>query len=108
MLQILAHYPSEDYSHEAYRVVVMGTDVFFRCPTRQAARALTAAGVDVYLYHFDFKFPGYFNPSSSVCEFDSEVRTSRGMCVGVWGQGGWCGQTLAQSPAFNTCILSNG
>eukprot|EP00041_Stephanoeca_diplocostata_P011535 m.190955 g.190955 ORF g.190955 m.190955 type:complete len:593 (+) comp18578_c0_seq1:56-1834(+) len=71
--KILAHYPSQHYAHEAYRTVVMGTDVFFRCPTRQAARALTAAGVHVYLYHFDYKFPTYIDPASRVCELDSEI-----------------------------------
>eukprot|EP00041_Stephanoeca_diplocostata_P014737 m.277601 g.277601 ORF g.277601 m.277601 type:complete len:617 (+) comp19783_c0_seq3:181-2031(+) len=71
--QILAAYPSGQYAHEAYRAETLMTDLFFRCPTRQAVRALSTAGSDVYLYHFDFHFLIWQDPAGLGCQVSSEL-----------------------------------
>ena len=43
------------------------------CDTRNAARALAAAGIDTYLYSFEFEFEGYRDPSSPACSLEDEV-----------------------------------
>lgn len=54
---IVANYPSADYgSPQAAATAALG-DAVFVCAARRTARALSAAGVDTFLYHFTFK-PG--------------------------------------------------
>lgn len=71
--QIIDAYPASEFKHEAARIVTAGTDFCFRCGTRIAARALAAAGVDTYLYQFDFKGPKYKNPDGIGCQIGSEL-----------------------------------
>eukprot|EP00937_MAST-01D_sp_MAST-1D-sp2_P001049 g1049.t1 len=66
-------YPKERYGTHANRLVAAGTDMCLRCGTRAAARALTAAGIDTYLYHFDFHSDKYIAPSSGRCGLLFEV-----------------------------------
>lgn len=66
-------YPEHRYRHSAYRMVALGTDFCFRCPTRSAVRRLTKRGVETYLYNFDFRGHTYLDPDSEACELDSEV-----------------------------------
>lgn len=65
---ITAAYPSAGYATEAYRLSSFGTDALFRCGTRRAARALSAAGHDVYLYNFNYHFSLYREPASRACQ----------------------------------------
>ena len=71
--QFEAAYPVGRYGTQANRLTAAGTDFCFRCGTRQAARALAAAGIDVYLYHFDYRTPSYKDPASVGCELLDEV-----------------------------------
>lgn len=55
---VVARYPSATYgSAQAAATKAIG-DAAFVCPTRRAVRALSAAGVDTYLYHFTYAPPG--------------------------------------------------
>jgi carboxylesterase type B len=73
--RVLAAYNTGDLAgaHPAYILTAMGTDFSFACNTHQAAAALQAAGVNAYVYLFDFKFPGYIDPKSELCQLGSEV-----------------------------------
>lgn len=66
-------YPREDYATDSYRLVRMGTDLCFRCGTRKAARALSAAGHDVYLYDFGWHFETYKDPTSGKCNANNQL-----------------------------------
>jgi len=57
----------------AYKITRYGTDFAFLCNTRQAARSLAAAGATVWVYLFDYKSSTYLDPTSPLCERDSEV-----------------------------------
>ena len=57
----------------AYRLTRLGTGVVFRCATRDAARALSAAGVSVHLYSFEFRLPKWHDPKSQRCQLLCEV-----------------------------------
>ena len=59
---ILHAYPRDVYPHAAGRLVALGTDLVFKCPTRSAARALAAHGVPTYLYQYDFHGAAYMPP----------------------------------------------
>jgi carboxylesterase type B len=72
-LQIPLAYPMRDYHHQSDRMVAAGTDFCFRCGTRQSARALSAQGVPVDLYNFNFHFHGYIDPKSEFCYLDDEL-----------------------------------
>jgi carboxylesterase type B len=50
--EIVARYPSADYSSPFWAAVDAFGDVAMTCPARETARLLSAAGVDVYLYFF--------------------------------------------------------
>jgi len=71
--QIEAAYPAKDYKHPAARLAEAATDFCFRCGTRIAARALAAAGIDTYLYTFDFKAAAWSDTDSLLCELKGEV-----------------------------------
>lgn len=58
---------------DAYRLTRLGTDVIFRCATRDAARALSAAGVSVHLYSFQFRTTAWHDPTSLRCQLLSEI-----------------------------------
>jgi para-nitrobenzyl esterase len=68
---IEAAYPSADFPTETVRMIKFTTDFAFRCGTRRAARALSAAGIDVYLYSFEFKSNLYLDPALPVCSADA-------------------------------------
>ena len=70
---VLAQFPSSDYTHEAYRLVRIGTELIFRCGTRATLRALTDAGHVAYEYAFAYHFTGYIDPTSEACELSSEL-----------------------------------
>jgi carboxylesterase type B len=69
--QIEKAYPSSQYAHEAYRLVQYTTDFVFRCGTRRAAREMSEAGLDVYLYNFNHHIEDYKAPESMACELSS-------------------------------------
>ena len=71
--QFEAAYPVEAYKHQANRLTAAGTDFCFRCGTRNAAAAFAAAGVDTYMYHFDFHPANYKDPASLGCQLLDEV-----------------------------------
>jgi carboxylesterase type B len=71
--QILAQFPSSDFSTESERFVEIGTDFVFRCGTRNSVQALTKAGVNAYLYSFEYHGPSYKDPSSAECQLEDEV-----------------------------------
>eukprot|EP01043_Picozoa_sp_COSAG02_P065138 COSAG02_NODE_9737_length_2126_cov_65.111001_1_plen_200_part_10 len=71
--RIEASYPRKSYRTEAYRVTRFGTDICFRCDTRRAARALSGAGIDVYLYNFAYRFKTWRDPESDECQEQSEA-----------------------------------
>ncbi|HUS30763.1 MAG TPA: carboxylesterase/lipase family protein, partial [Kofleriaceae bacterium] len=50
--QIVARYPVGDYPSPNEALAAVSGDVFFTCPARRNARALTAAGSPVYRYVF--------------------------------------------------------
>merc|ERR1711871_44860 len=70
---MLDHYPESAFRTPAHRFVTFGTDFCFRCGTRSAVRAFTAAGVATYLYSFSFQSSSYKDPSSLLCELEDEV-----------------------------------
>jgi len=70
---ILAQFPSSNFNTEAERFVELGTDFVFRCGTRNSVQALSKAGVDAYLYSFEYHSKSYKDPSSSKCELEDEV-----------------------------------
>ena len=90
--EILAAYSAQRHTTEAARIVQLGTDLMFRCGTRSAARALSDAGNPVWVYSFEYKFSGWIDPSSELCESNSMVHTmlSRSGAVSVVLQHG-CG-----------------
>ena len=90
--QVIAAYKPTDYKTESERIVTAGTgnfchssyttlhssfpcctDFCFRCGTRNAARALTDAGIQTYLYSFEFHAGLYRDPASLGCELTNEV-----------------------------------
>jgi carboxylesterase type B len=71
--RVLASFPSSDYKTESERFVEIGTDFVFRCGTRNSVRALTEAGVDAYLYSFEYQGPAYRDPASEACQLEDEV-----------------------------------
>jgi para-nitrobenzyl esterase len=57
--QVLAHYPSSDFSTPRQALVRVTTDTLWTCATRQLARAVAAqAGQPVYRYFFSWHAPG--------------------------------------------------
>jgi carboxylesterase type B len=70
---LLAAFPSSDYRTESERFVQAGTDIVFRCGTRNAVQALTSAGVNVYLYSFEYHGQAYRDPSSALCALGFEI-----------------------------------
>ena len=69
--QIVAAYPASDYRHPSAQLVQAGTDFCFRCGTRIAAKALSAAGISTYLYRFDVHATSYKDPDSEACQLTS-------------------------------------
>jgi len=63
---IVAAYPRAGMPVEV-QLIRAGTDLCFACGTREAARALAAAGVATYLYSFEFESEHYRDPASSSC-----------------------------------------
>lgn len=56
--EVLKHYSTATHgSAQAAAMAAVG-DAGFVCPTRRAARFMTAAGADAYLYHFTYSPPG--------------------------------------------------
>ena len=55
---VLINYPGLSYASAAAALAEMMGDLVFVCPARRTARALSAAGVKTYLYHFTTQ-PGY-------------------------------------------------
>lgn len=51
--EVLSLYPMSDYGTSLLALTVSLSNRFFTCPARRAARLLTEAGSDVYLYHFN-------------------------------------------------------
>lgn len=56
--EIVARYPRAMYGSAMKAATTAVGDAAFVCPTRKAARAITAAGGDAYLYHFTYAPPG--------------------------------------------------
>jgi para-nitrobenzyl esterase len=56
---VLAAYPAAAFSSPAEALSELLTDGLFVCPTRAAARAITAAGQSAYLYQFTYG-PAYY------------------------------------------------
>jgi para-nitrobenzyl esterase len=54
---IVAKYPSAMYGSPLAAAAAAVGDAGFVCPTRRAARGLSAAGVDTFLYHFTYAPP---------------------------------------------------
>jgi para-nitrobenzyl esterase len=54
---LLAEYPAEDYPTPGRALASLIGEARFNCPTRRSARALAAANVDTFLYHFE-RAPG--------------------------------------------------
>ena len=54
---IVERYPSATYGSPLAAAAAAVGDAGFVCPTRRAARALSAAGVDTFLYHFTYAPP---------------------------------------------------
>lgn len=52
--EIVARYPRATYGSPQKAASTAVGDAAFVCPTRRAARAIAAAGGDVYLYHFTY------------------------------------------------------
>ena len=71
--RIEGSYPRASYQTEAYRITRFGTDLCFRCDARRAARALSDAGLDVYLYNFAYHFKTWRDPQSDECQHQSEI-----------------------------------
>jgi len=65
-------YPRSEFKQEGARMIEAGTDFCFRCGTRIAARALASAGINVYLYRFDFHGPNWKDPESFECQMMME------------------------------------
>jgi carboxylesterase type B len=71
--RIVTFYEAAAAKTAAYRVVRMGTELFFRCAARDAVAALSAHGVPAYLYHFNHHSSMYADPESLGCALDSEA-----------------------------------
>ena len=54
---LLAEYPAGDYSTPGWALASLIGEANFNCPTRRTARALAAANVNTFLYHFE-RAPG--------------------------------------------------
>ncbi|KYF52609.1 carboxylesterase [Sorangium cellulosum] len=52
--EVVAAYPGDTYGSAQEAATAALGDHYFVCPTRRAARAIAAAGVDTYLYHFTY------------------------------------------------------
>lgn len=66
-------FPASSYASEAYRLVRLGTELIFRCGTRATLRALADRGHSVYEYSFNYRFTGYVDPKSALCEATAEL-----------------------------------
>uniref|UniRef100_A0A7S2IMR3 Uncharacterized protein n=1 Tax=Haptolina brevifila TaxID=156173 RepID=A0A7S2IMR3_9EUKA len=62
--RIVAAYPRNEFKTGNMQIVRAGTDFCFICSTRKAARALAAAGVETFLYSFEYEFAGEMLPGS--------------------------------------------
>ena len=71
--RILSAYPRNAYRSGNLQIERAGTDFCFKCGTRDAARALAAAGIATFLYSFEFEASGYRDPASLLCALDGEV-----------------------------------
>lgn len=61
----LTQYPSTNYDgNEWYRASAVLTDWFFACGTRRSARAIEAAGVDIWLYQVHSAAAAAHSPQS--------------------------------------------
>lgn len=62
-------YPLADYATPLFRMIRIGTHLLFRCGQRRAARTLSSAGIDTYLYSWEFHDnTTYLDPGSKECE----------------------------------------
>lgn len=52
--EVVAQYPASEYGSSNAAAIAAFGDAAFVCPTRRAARALSAAGVPTFLYHFTY------------------------------------------------------
>jgi carboxylesterase type B len=97
--QFEAAYPIEACKHEANCLTAAGTDFCFRCGTRNAASAFAAAGVDTYLYRFDFHPSKYKDPAGLGCQLLDEVGCGvyHGMEVPYVWQNAPSGEAAAQA-----------
>jgi len=71
--RILDAYPRHQYASVEMQLMRAGTDLCFACGTRDAARALAAAGVPTYLYSFEFESADYRDPASLLCTLRFEL-----------------------------------
>merc|ERR1712166_465221 len=71
--QIVEAYDPSQFKTQSSLISTAGTEFCFRCGTRSAVRALSAAGIDTYLYVFDFHGPNYRDPTSEGCHLTNEV-----------------------------------
>jgi para-nitrobenzyl esterase len=71
--RIAAAYPRDAYKTGNAQIIRAGTDFCFACGTRDAARALAAAGIATYLYSFEYEGHGYRDITSPLCSADDEV-----------------------------------
>ena len=71
--QIVAAYPRSDYETGNSQIVRAGTDFCFACGTRSAARALATAGINTFLYSFEYEFKHYRKLSSPLCSLTAEL-----------------------------------
>jgi len=69
--EIVNAYPSSHYQSASYRFSDVVTDAVFTCGIRQAARAFTDQGIDVYLYHNEYKSSLYLDPNSLQCRLSN-------------------------------------
>jgi para-nitrobenzyl esterase len=62
--EILKKYPASEYGGSSHAAAMAAVgDSGFVCPTRRTARALAAAGVPTYLYHFTYEPTGTLLPA---------------------------------------------
>lgn len=71
--QIVDTYDPSHYKTQSSMITHAGTEFCFRCGTRNAVRALSAHGIDSYLYVFDYHTPIYRDPASEACHLTNEL-----------------------------------
>eukprot|EP01063_Lacrimia_lanifica_P017709 TRINITY_DN24734_c0_g1_i1.p1 TRINITY_DN24734_c0_g1~~TRINITY_DN24734_c0_g1_i1.p1 ORF type:complete len:589 (+),score=172.93 TRINITY_DN24734_c0_g1_i1:67-1833(+) len=71
--KIVAAYPRDAYATGNLQIVRAGTDFTFACGTRDAARALSDHGLDVYLYEYAYEGNKYIDPANPLCSLDAEL-----------------------------------